>query len=340
MIRTSVLLFSFFISTLAFGNGFVGNAGSGVSVHGALFVQDLYSVSAHLKPYIGPSVDLRLAALKKFPFPIPETLLLQKLTDLNKAATHLGDFLILAMNEYDWILVDEELVLLDEGNDPVALPAGAERVQLANRLQGLIRINSHGWSKLDDANKVALLIHEAVYSLLTPNLIKGAQSARYLTGQFFLMNFAGSNLAKKIRETPELLGLNVPTATASSPGALVSAKLEVIKADDSKVATKIREVYYKASEKERFRRVLRTDCQASYMDLLSHKGQALELTLVLGEDLLKARSYTYNVSNNESQMAVKIDIIQRDTTFTSRLISSVENCVGFGELAFVHTLSR
>ncbi|KYG64845.1 hypothetical protein AZI86_11625 [Bdellovibrio bacteriovorus] len=340
MIRTSLSLISFLFSSFAFANGFVGNAGSGIAINGAIFVQDLYSVSAHLNPYIGPSVDLRLAGLKRFSFPVPEKLLLQKLTDLNKAVPRLGDVLILAMNEYDWILVDEELVLLNEGDDPVALPAGAERVQLANRLQGLIRINSHGWSKLDEANKVALLIHEAVYSLLTPNLIQGAQSARHLTGQFFLMTFSGSNLAKKIRETPDLLGLNIPTSKASSPGALVSTKIEVIKQDGTLKLSRLQQLYYKSYEKERFRRFLTADCQNSYEDLLAQEGKALALTFILSADYLKAKPYTYKVSENESQMAVNIDIIQSDTTFVTNLTKSVKDCVDFGEMGFVHTLSQ
>lgn len=89
-------------------------------------------------------------------------------------------------------MVDHELGLLPD--DALLLETkDYKRFQLANRTLNTIRINEKLWSQLDDSQKIDLIIHEMIYSLLNPTCIdqncvykkQSARFARQITGMLF-----------------------------------------------------------------------------------------------------------------------------------------------------------
>ena len=195
-----ISLFLLLVSSTAQAHIFVGNGGEGMRVGGKLHVRDLYDYNLHIRPFFGSTTDLifnfeaepdGLAELG-----YPRALLLRKLTDINIIEPDLGTALLVAMRHYTWLAVDEPLGLLpDDG--PMFVQPGT-RVQIANRDLTTIRVDRKLWRELSPENQVALLIHEAVYSLVrpvcqqgSPNCAKKTQSARWareITSHFFRLD--------------------------------------------------------------------------------------------------------------------------------------------------------
>lgn len=204
MFRVKLLFTLLFISPFLHANGFVGNGGNGVQLGSKIFVYDLFIVNAQAKPYFGNEIDETLPSLpsdEAFQFTYSKTLLKRKLTDLNRIAPGLGDYILMSMKSYNWVLVDTTLTPIKIAKSAIKLPAGARVVQIANRNDLIIRINRAAWEKLDGANKIALLIHEAVFSLLRPTpgdggfMVQPADVAHKITGSFFTNTFYASEPA-------------------------------------------------------------------------------------------------------------------------------------------------
>lgn len=217
--RTIFSIFILFFSTPTFAGGFTGNGGDGIEIGGQLYVRDLVNIDLHKTPYIGNITDPELPSLpsqSSMNFEYPKELLARKLTDLNKACPSIGDYLLAVIKYHNWVTVDFPLTPITDDDDAIKLPKDAKNFQIASRLGNIIRIQKNAWDRLDDANKVALIIHEAVFSLskLTkssgPLFIQDARTAREITGQFFSANF----LAKPTFMILKVLhqGLNVPEA--------------------------------------------------------------------------------------------------------------------------------
>lgn len=199
----------------SFANGFLGNPGKGVLVQDKVFLQDLYSLGVHNNPYFGSETLSQFQELPDLGFSYPKELLSRKLSDIEAAVPGLGTCILESMKVYDWFIIKEDLKVITDDNDPVALPEGALLIQVANRRNASIRINEDAWTKLDDANKVALIIHEAVYSFVKPKP-KGdgiweqpAETVREFTGNSFTSSFKRSNYAAQLRDNPRNHGLNI-----------------------------------------------------------------------------------------------------------------------------------
>lgn len=180
--------------SLVSANGFVGNAGDGLEFDGKIVVYDLFSFGVHKNPYFGVEKDPLFPSLpsyKEMGFEYPKNLLQQKLTDLNSIAPGMGDYVLMAIKGYTWVLQDFPLTPIKRTDDPVILPAGSRLIQIANRLGMNIRIHKETWGRLDDANKVALIVHEAIFSLVRPMPVEGgyevqpSRTAREIVGAFF-----------------------------------------------------------------------------------------------------------------------------------------------------------
>lgn len=191
---TCLLLLLFSNPSFVFANGFVGNGGEGVEYDGKVVVYDLFSFGVHKNPYFGAQSDPLFPALpspKELGFEYPKDLLQQKLTDLNRIAPGMGDYVLMTMNSYTWVLQDFPLTPIKRIDDPVILPTGARLTQIANRLGMTIRIHKDTWGRLDDANKVALIVHESIFSLVRPMPVQGgfqvqsSRTAREIVGGFF-----------------------------------------------------------------------------------------------------------------------------------------------------------
>lgn len=189
-----LLLFLVSNPAIVFANGFVGNGGDGVEFEGQVVVYDLFSFGAHKNPYFGAEKDPLLPELpsyKEMGFEYPKDLLQQKLTDLNSIAPGMGDYVLMTMKSYTWVLQDFPLTPIKRTDDPVILPIGSRLIQIANRLGMTIRIHKDTWGRLDDANKVALIVHESIFSLVRPTFAEGgyeiqsSRTAREIVGGFF-----------------------------------------------------------------------------------------------------------------------------------------------------------
>lgn len=161
----------FVVSTIA--GGFVlGNGADGLIVDSKLYLRDLVEAGVETQPYFGDKIDARLAerikvlSIDKTRLPYSEELLVRKLSDLNRIYPYFGDYIFEALQSYQWLAVQAPLFLLPDPETVVDLPF--ERVQIANRLDFTIRVHHDSWMRLNDENRVALLIHEALYSLLEP----------------------------------------------------------------------------------------------------------------------------------------------------------------------------
>ncbi|MGE3261020.1 MAG: hypothetical protein AB7K68_04495 [Bacteriovoracia bacterium] len=216
--------FLIFISSVAFagGSGFVGNGGDGVEIEGRLYVRDLVMLGIHESPFVGESTDPRLPVFptsRAMPFSFPRELLARKLTDLNRVAPGMGDFLLVSMKLYTWVLQDFPLTPINNPGDTVILPPGSKVVQIANRLGTTIRIHRESWNRLNDENKAALLIHEAVYSLVRPVREEGskffqpARTAQEITGAFFSSSFLSKDPARAYEALSNVLAIPFPMRT-------------------------------------------------------------------------------------------------------------------------------
>ncbi|WP_413291221.1 hypothetical protein [Bdellovibrio sp. HCB337] len=144
----------------------IGNGGAGVLVNGEPVLFDLYEIGVE-KPEIDEVVvPLPLYVERASRMDIlterEARLLAIKLTEIREVSPKFADYLVLALNQYIWRLVDQPLKPIEE-ETPVEIDA--EVVQLANRLGTIIRIQSGYWGKMSEANKVALVLHEVIYGL-------------------------------------------------------------------------------------------------------------------------------------------------------------------------------
>lgn len=223
---------------------FIGNGGDGVEVGNRLFVKDLFLAHAHENPYFGNEIDPGLPGLPDettIEFGYPRELLARKLTDLNKALPGLGDYLLASMKVYHWKLQDLPLRKIVGPEQIVAYPAGLEQIQIANRFQFFIRIDRAAYARLDDANRVALLLHEAVFSLVRPFPVSDGRAyqsvhvVRDLVGLFFQPEFFEmSEIQTQLRISPTL---NIPylvlplSDLRKSPTWQISAADEMVGSD-------------------------------------------------------------------------------------------------------------
>lgn len=150
-------------STALAGGSLVGNGGGGILDGGKIYVLDLYETGTAKAPFIEKS----LGANRDFTFSkwnaevdFDHRLLAQKIDELNRRFTDLGDFVVDAFNFFAVTFADEPLTLLCDEE----APCRPGQVQLAIRRFRSIYLDRQMWRQLDAEQKVALLIHEGVYS--------------------------------------------------------------------------------------------------------------------------------------------------------------------------------
>lgn len=180
----------------------VGNGGDGYLMidSGKVYLRDLVEAGLEEDTVIPTDVDPYLLKTVQF-IPIPDpseslrTKLARKLTEINKAHWGLGDYLLYTMKMYTWRFVSFPLEIIPTDGNIIAVPR-SEFVQIANRMNTTIRIQKDLWSKMSEENQLALLLHEAVYSLILPesdDTGKSFQSSvktREIVGLLFSRDFA------------------------------------------------------------------------------------------------------------------------------------------------------
>lgn len=153
----------------ASGDFYIGNGGEGViTENGDIVLRDLYDNGIHHAPYFGtqkdPTLEINTAWLNQMQ--VSEDLVHRKLTDLNAYSPFLGNYVLMALEFYQWLFIDSDLTPVPNDGSPIANID--RRIPLANRLHNIIRLHRPSWLKLSQENRVALIFHEVISGLLRP----------------------------------------------------------------------------------------------------------------------------------------------------------------------------
>lgn len=186
----SLVVASTFITSTAFANKEVGNGGDGVVIGDKVYLFDLYESYNHLNPSL-PLEEAAVADLESLSSRFQEIRnavqgnyssgstkydyeqfireLAKKVTELKKTDLLFGYSVQRALLAHSWAFVPYQLnnIQDDDGSD-VELPG--ELVQIAVRSYRSIKFDNSLVKKMDLSNLIATIMHEAVYSLLQPEL--------------------------------------------------------------------------------------------------------------------------------------------------------------------------
>lgn len=175
---------------------FIGNGGEGYKISNKLYVRDLVENGVYEHPFFGGRHDSNFVDLINpdllNQLQLDRDLLNQKMNDIESIFPGLSQLLLKVAGLYSWTLISDSLGLLPDDGQIIKVPY-QERVQIANRSLLSIRLQRSYWQQLDDKNKIALFIHEIVFSMLKPIpqanqpsvLHQPARLARQITGDLF-----------------------------------------------------------------------------------------------------------------------------------------------------------
>ena len=198
---------------------FVGNGGDGYYIDGQVYLSDLYLGGRELSetPWFG---DLRKGNIEDLlPAPrgqivdFPYDLLVRKLSDMDEIYPGLGQMTAAAITMHTWLFVDGKLgPTCDQSESILDLQnASIEHVQIANRHEMEIRLHRDLWARMNDEHRVAVIVHEGVYSMLkTPAVRAPCSQAANLTRKIVRRLFM-NNSDRHLTLDPEMIAaLNVP----------------------------------------------------------------------------------------------------------------------------------
>lgn len=169
-----ILSILFMIPAIAFCTGHdQGSGGDGFRIGNKLYSLDLVEAGVQSQAYfdlllpVDPFLLERLQ-IKFANTDIPTLPLAQKLTEVYQMDPLLAYTLANAMEMHQWRFVDSALIdINDEQDSDLQLPK-ENLVQLASRKESRVSIDRSLWNELDEINKVALILHEALYAIAIP----------------------------------------------------------------------------------------------------------------------------------------------------------------------------
>lgn len=158
-----------FVASVGFagkGGADVSGGGGGVQIGSKVYLYDLYEAGLHQTPYIehkAGDIEFENEFTKaSLPQEASLVLLARKLRDIETLDPYLAAALVEGFKVLSWRVVDQKLERSpDFGNDVKEV----ELLQLANRRGGIVQIQRSLWNMMDDANRVALIIHETLAAL-------------------------------------------------------------------------------------------------------------------------------------------------------------------------------
>lgn len=197
------LLYLFLLPTYSQASTlFIGNGGEVLKSQNGVFLRDLVESNSHLEPYFhctGASFTINTDTLAYLQhLQIDLQLFYNKLCDLDHIVPQLSLIFSEAFQKYSWVFIKENLGLLPEDEQIIPLTQ-FERIQVANRTLNSIFIQEPTWQQLNPKNKIALVFHEVIFSLLRPEctntecsqLKQSSRVTRQIIGQLFLkQNFS------------------------------------------------------------------------------------------------------------------------------------------------------
>lgn len=191
---TTLLIFCLF--TLQSVAHEVNNGGDAIGIGDRYYSFDLYEHGVERNPFFmnQVSTDPKVTdhVNRALPSSFPRDLLAKKLSELRKTEPIVAWALIETMRIYEWIILSSPLPEVDDLQDSLWGPNPPGLAQAALRQNRRIFISRPIWEKMDQANKAALVLHEAWYALTTPKrkdgvgpFMQDSRYARRLTGFLF-----------------------------------------------------------------------------------------------------------------------------------------------------------
>lgn len=194
----------------------VGNGGDGIwlNVEGSrkLFSLDLVEAGVERHPYfsnlkIRHAIYVRVEKALRNIDHAPVALIAEKIEEILAVLPELGYAQLLALEEYHWIQVNQRLIDVNEDRAQIVL-SKKNKVQIAVRLNRIVRVSADGWKLLDQKNRAALIHHEINFALMKAFNKYDPQSrqqvfaqdgltARTATGFMFSAEFASTNLHRR-----------------------------------------------------------------------------------------------------------------------------------------------
>ena len=213
-----LLLAIFCLPLLAWAGNEGGNGGDGVFLNGKYYLLDLVEFGVQEDPYfnhdvaINPVIESKVeSAMADLPqnnkFTFVKRLLAQKLSEIELVDPLIAVSLLFSIDFYQWRIVLPQLINIKDEN---SLLRDQDFVQLAIRRDQVIMLNSQFWSILEPAQVAALILHEAIFSLIIPSLqaipsesestrerslqaIQESKFARQINGYMFSREFSTKN---------------------------------------------------------------------------------------------------------------------------------------------------
>lgn len=159
------------------GSGKEGHGGHGVVQGNYIYLLDLYLSANYESPYYefeNMETIFRRNLSKKFDHFDTKLidLLDAKLSQIYNIDAYFAVAIAESIKQFQWYFIDYDLEQVNIENAMADLDQ-LKVVQIAVRSGKAIYINTQAWKQMNDKNKVALLIHEAVAGIQIPQIING-----------------------------------------------------------------------------------------------------------------------------------------------------------------------
>ncbi len=203
----SLVLLILFTTLSGYAGEKGGNGGDGyITANGNLYLLDLIEANVHENPYFEPSGEYEEETIERLKNAIPfleenpAILLARKLKELESYSPLFSNLLIAGIEMFSWIPGSLDLLDIKDEESVFSISDPSKLRQLATRIDERIHLSSVHWENLDDANKVALILHEVVYAWVTPTskcskdkvwvcyLRQSSPEARLIIGHIFSEN--------------------------------------------------------------------------------------------------------------------------------------------------------
>ena len=193
--KLQIFILTFLFALNAFAGGESGG-GVGLNIKGKIQVLDLLEAGVEDHPFFDPSVKADenckkrvLKAISSFSY--SADLLCRKLTEIHKLEPDLVFAILNSFERYNWQPITMNLVYTKDVQSTVKYDPKSV-VQLAVRNSRRIQVVKEHWAKLTAAHQVALMLHEALYSvsvLKYPDATYRSSRTREFTGYLFTKDF-------------------------------------------------------------------------------------------------------------------------------------------------------
>lgn len=281
-ILAQVIFFSTMSLTSHSSTFFIGNGGEVVKIGKHFYLRDLVESNIHHSPYFNCSSQKGDDATKIYSAIIEELslnkeLLSLKLCNLAEIRPEFSEVFTEAINQFSWVLVDEELGGLELQEDIFKFPKDSKKT-LANRTLNQIRIQRQIWNTLNPENKIALVFHEVIYSLLKPECAdtlchrqqQSPRIARELTSLLFMKESFSPNRRLLIeKQLLRLLNIQLSSTPAAAEALSISLLIDDQRAD-----------YVKKSIEDSQTLFLQKVCMMAFKNQKPGQNRTLSLSLL------------------------------------------------------------